>query len=276
MLRFKRPPKPRGFDEKMKPHRKAVADLVATGEPPSFNEDVWRRDYKIHFSEAQYGKCCYCEAYVHATDHGDVEHFRPKSSVSTLLAAGSEIKGTPNIRGRSVKPVTTGPLRQGYWWLAYTWTNWLFACTLCNSTWKKTLFPLAGAPKPRSPRPGVKDRPLLLHPYGRAQPCHHLSFDRLGQVQGTSPKGRETVRTLGLDRETLRQKRGKIAARMYELLDQALDRLVAGEEPDPSAMQEVLRQGEADMDYAGMVRIVFEQAMPWTWAQLEQRYGPAG
>ncbi len=275
MLRFKRPPKPPGFDEKMESHRKAVADLVAAGEDPSFSESVWQ-GYKKRFSTVQHGKCCFCEAYVHATGHGAVEHYRPKSSVSTLLAPGNEIDGTANVRGRRVKLVTTGPLRQGYWWLAYTWANWLFACTLCNSTWKKTLFPLAGAPKPRSPGPGVKDRPLLLHPYGRAQPGRHLSFDDLGQVEGTSRRGRETVRTLGLDRETLRKKRAKITGRMYQIMDQALDRLLAGEEPDPSEMRAILRKGEAEEDYAGMVRIVFEQSMPMTWAELEQRYGPVG
>jgi len=56
------------------------------------------------------------------------------------------------------------------------------------------------------------------------------------------------------------------------LLEQALDRLLAGETPDPSAMREILSQGDADQDYAGMVRIVFERVMPMTWAELEQRY----
>lgn len=156
--------------------------------------------------------------------------------------------------------------------VAHEWTNWLFACKICNSTWKKDLFPLAGALKPRLPGPAVDDRPLLLHPYGKADPGRHLRFDGFGQIEGTSRRGRETIRTLGLDRETLRKKRGKIAGRMYDLLDQALDRLDAGEEPDASAMQEILRQGEADEDYAGMVRIVFEEVMPMTWTEVEELY----
>ncbi len=272
MLLFERPPKPAGFDGKMESHRKAVADLVAAGDTPAFNDQLWR-DQKKHFAKVQHDKCGFCEAYVSATDHGAVEHYRPKSSVSTLVADGKEIDGGPQLRGRRVAQIDDGPLCDGYWWLAYQWTNWLFACKICNSTWKLDLFPLAGVPRSRLPGPGVDDRPLLLNPYGRAEPARHLRFTEFGQIEGTSRRGRETVRTLGLYREKLRKKRGRIALRIYDLIDQALDRLDAGEEPDPAAMQEILRHGEADHDHAGMVRIVFEQMMPWTWVELEERYG---
>ncbi len=274
MLLFHRPPRPPGFDEKMEPHRKAVADLVDADQDPAFTEKVWQ-GYKQHFSDAQHDKCGYCEAYVSAADHGALEHYRPKGGVSTLVADGEEIGGGPRLRGRQVVPVEDGPLRDGYWWLAYEWSNWLFACKICNRTWKLSLFPLAGTPKTRSPGPGVKDRPLLLHPYGRADPRRHLRFTEFGQIEGTSRRGRATVRILGLYREKLRKKRERIASRMYDLIDQTLDRLDAGEDPDPTAMAEILRQGQADADQAGMVRIVFEQTMPMTWAELEERYGPA-
>ncbi len=274
MLLFKRPPKPSGFDEEMEPHRVAVAARIAAGDPPAFKDDLWQ-DYKNHFSDAQYDKCGFCEAYVSATDHGALEHYRPKGSVSTLLEDGREVEGGPKLRGRRVMPLEEGPLRKGYWWLAYEWTNWLFACKICNSSWKLDLFPLAGAPKPRSSGPGVDDRPLLLHPYGKADMSRHLRFTEFGQIEGLSRRGRETIRTLGLYREKLRRKREKLALRIYDLIDHALDRLDAGEEPDPSAMEEILRCGEADENYAGMVRIVFEQMMPWTWNELEERYGAA-
>ncbi len=272
MLLFKRPPKPPGFDEQMEPHRKAVADLVAVGEVPVFDANLWQ-DHKKHFSDVQHDKCGFCEAYVSATDHGAVEHYRPKGSVSTLVEEGKEIDSGPRLRGRRVAPFKHGPLCDGYWWLAYEWTNWLFACKICNSSWKLDLFPLAGAPKPRSTSPGVDDRPLLLNPYGKAEPSRHLRFTDFGQIEGTSRRGRETIHTLGLYREKLRKKREKIALRMHDLIDQALDRLDADEEPYPTAMQEILHYGEVDHDHAGMVRIVFEQMMPMTWVELEQRYG---
>ncbi len=272
MLLFKRPPKPDGFDQEMGPHRKTVADLVAAGEDPVFNEKLWRK-YKKPLSRTQHDKCGYCEADVSTTDHGTVEHYRPKARVSTLVADGEELDGGPHLRRRRVEPIEGGPLAKGYWWLAYEWTNWLFACKICNSIWKLDRFPLAGAPKAKSPGPGVDDRPLLLHPYGKAAPRRHFRFTAFGQIEGTSRRGRATIRTLGLEREKLRQKRGKIAHRLYDLIDQALERLLAEEEPDRSAMQAILRRGQADEDYAGMVRIIFEQEMPMSWPELETRYG---
>lgn len=56
-------------------------------------------------------KCAYCEANAAVVAHGDVEHFRPKSV---------------------------------YWWLAYTYDNYLYACQLCNQTYKGDHFPIGG------------------------------------------------------------------------------------------------------------------------------------
>ncbi len=53
--------------------------------------------------------CAYCQALLPHNDPGDVEHFRPKSS---------------------------------YWWLAYTFGNYLLGCSLCNRVCKRERFPL--------------------------------------------------------------------------------------------------------------------------------------
>lgn len=57
------------------------------------------------------GKCAYCEASTDVVAHGDVEHFRPKSI---------------------------------YWWLAFTFDNYLFSCQICNQTYKGDQFPISG------------------------------------------------------------------------------------------------------------------------------------
>src|SRR5262249_20038659 len=57
------------------------------------------------------GKCAYCEADTSVVAHGDVEHFRPKST---------------------------------YWWLAYCYDNYLFSCQICNQTHKGDRFPIYG------------------------------------------------------------------------------------------------------------------------------------
>lgn len=56
-------------------------------------------------------KCAYCEQWTADVTHGDVEHFRPKSR---------------------------------YWWLALCVDNYVYACELCNQTYKGDKFPIRG------------------------------------------------------------------------------------------------------------------------------------
>jgi uncharacterized protein (TIGR02646 family) len=68
--------------------------------------DLWS-DVKDRYRELSHEKCWYCET---KTDRmrGDIDHYRPKGAV-------------------------TGTNHPGYWWLAFEWRNWRFACELCNS-----------------------------------------------------------------------------------------------------------------------------------------------
>ncbi|MBZ4331365.1 hypothetical protein ACIHQR_08800 [Corallococcus coralloides] len=61
--------------------------------------------------------CAFCERGLGEDRRGDVEHFRPKSAAK---------EATHN----------------GYWWLAYEFENYLLSCSTCNSSHKRTLFPL--------------------------------------------------------------------------------------------------------------------------------------
>jgi len=56
-----------------------------------------------------HGKCWYCEA-IDARSDNAVDHYRPKG----------------NVRGAT-------PRHEGYWWLAFEWSNYRFSCTYCNS-----------------------------------------------------------------------------------------------------------------------------------------------
>lgn len=97
--------------------------------------DLWR---------AQHHKCCYCEDQIRQKFH-DVEHYRPKASAD-----------------RSPGCVT----RHGYWWLAFHWSNLLFACPACNRTGKNDQFPLEVGSTTLAARktPPGGERPLLLDP----------------------------------------------------------------------------------------------------------------
>lgn len=77
----------------------------------SFNSAFWK-SAKTRLKKDSSGKCAYCEANTEVVAHGDVEHFRPKSI---------------------------------YWWLAYTFDNYLYACQICNQIYKSDNFPIGAA-----------------------------------------------------------------------------------------------------------------------------------
>jgi hypothetical protein len=73
-------------------------------------EGFWKES-KPQLKVEAYGKCAYCEAFTASVVYGDVEHYRPKSV---------------------------------YWWLAYCYDNYLFACAICNQQYKRAYFPVFG------------------------------------------------------------------------------------------------------------------------------------
>jgi len=95
----------------------------------TFSSAVWKKA-KPRLRRESAGKCAYCESATEAVAHGDVEHFRPKSV---------------------------------YWWLAYCYDNYLFACQICNESYKGDRFPVAAA-RMRVPRASASSRPGGLGP----------------------------------------------------------------------------------------------------------------
>jgi hypothetical protein len=91
-----------------------------------FNSNVWKAA-KPQLKLETGGKCAYCESPTDTVAHGDVEHYRPKSK---------------------------------YWWLAYCYDNYLYACQICNQVHKGDEFPVhatsgvwTGPPLPEPPTP---------------------------------------------------------------------------------------------------------------------------
>lgn len=76
--------------------------------PVEFNSNVWKAA-KPQLKLETGGKCAYCESPTDSVAHGDVEHYRPKSK---------------------------------YWWLAYCYDNFLYACQICNQVHKGDEFPV--------------------------------------------------------------------------------------------------------------------------------------
>lgn len=71
------------------------------------NSAIWR-DLKRNLADVSTNKCWYCETEETRSDNA-VDHYRPKNAVAE--------KGG----------------HKGYWWLAFTWENYRFTCTYCNS-----------------------------------------------------------------------------------------------------------------------------------------------
>ncbi|MEO1699960.1 MAG: hypothetical protein AAFU73_21940 [Planctomycetota bacterium] len=120
---------------------------AARGEGPD-----WGR-IKAVFFDLQQHKCGYCERRLpeRGRVEQDIEHFRPKRRVTSS-------PGGPGS-GRS----------GGYGRLAYNPDNFLVACKTCNTSLKKTQFPIDGRPGRDVDDVPVLDgveRPLLINPVG--------------------------------------------------------------------------------------------------------------
>jgi uncharacterized protein (TIGR02646 family) len=175
-----------------------------------FKFDVYKdRDLSRELDRIFSTKCAYCETNFGAVMPKDVEHFRPKSEVTT----------------------ETGALIPGYYWLAADWDNLLVSCGDCNrgrildvvgqpkpvKRGKSTQFPLANeAARVRNPGPEIgNEEParLLIDPC-REEPADHLTFDEEGFVYPKpdaagipSLKGEASIYVYALERSELVQRR---------------------------------------------------------------------
>ncbi|HEX8435530.1 hypothetical protein, partial [Archangium sp.] len=112
-------------------HRKA-GRVTGTG--------IWREIKRVYV-ELQHNKCAYCERALEknwsANIEYDVEHFRPKSSVTPWP--------TPELRQRrGIRYQVRNGAPGGYPQLAHSHLNYLAACAVCNSPQKHDYFPIAG------------------------------------------------------------------------------------------------------------------------------------
>lgn len=131
----------------------------------------------------QYGKCCFCEGKFEAYASGDIEHYQPKGAVKQRKDSET--------------------LYPGYYWLAYSWENLYYSCSICNST-KGSLFPLSDpALRARSHTDDLsREKPLILDPGGLDDPREHIQFqDEIAESSTTH--GRTTIDLVGLNRQPL-------------------------------------------------------------------------
>lgn len=146
---------------------KAPKGAKKAASPPSLWGDV-----KIVFMELQHYKCIFCERALAksegAIEH-DVEHYRPKNAI-VAWTAPSTMAAVPHQAGAAA---TTG-----YFWLAYDTENYAAACKLCNSTRKRSFFPIDGPRGSAAQDVATLDaaeRPLVIFPL-RENPEDLITF----------------------------------------------------------------------------------------------------
>lgn len=120
----------------MKKASTRTARLVKSG---CYNEasSIWSTVKPVYMA-LQSNKCLFCERQFESEKYGkiefDLEHFRPKSSVKPWPVPGSAL----------TYPYATGDeSANGYYWLAYSLTNYAASCKACNTSLKSNYFPVA-------------------------------------------------------------------------------------------------------------------------------------
>lgn len=156
----------------------------------TFKSNIYgAKSVKNALVKAQHRKCCFCESKVDHVAYGDVEHFRPK-------AGYKQKQGDPLGR-------------PGYYWLAYAWTNLFFSCQLCNQRFKGNLFPLRD-PHQRalSHHDDIMQEELLFVDPGSSDPGAFIGFrEEYPYAINGNAVGKTTIQALGLDRESLNERR---------------------------------------------------------------------
>ena len=244
--------KDRAAWQKIQDARNEIQEIVDRADPkkkyPSSTDfdDVWGR-YKHLLSVATNGgKCAFCESRIAAGYPGDVEHFRPKAEIKEPRTSGNRDDTGGRSPGRQLEKSS----KPGYWWLAYSWSNYVFACKKCN-TWKGNSFPLKGPRQAMEPGAEAGEELLLLNPYF-IDPATHLSFDELGRIHGETPEGKTTIDRIGLDRKSLRKEREEIAKTILTYWGD----LETGALSANLAEKYLLALCTDDKRYAGMARVL--------------------
>lgn len=203
-----------------------LAHLRSLGHPPTSDDIRGYGAVGATLWGMQHHKCCYCERRV-PKSFNDVEHYRPK-------AYANREPGSADTHG--------------YWWLAFTWGNLLFACPSCNRSSKNSRFPLANgstALTAEAPPPG-QEIPLLIDPSSTTNPVEHIEFVRDAPAKASIPAywrarprqnslfGSITIEVCGLNRHDLLEIREDYYATIVKPQAEVLNRAIQSQDASRS------------------------------------------
>lgn len=140
--------------------KRTLSDFMS--DPTPFNNGDYKFSYDYGYDQFraaleqnQGPKCCFCEK---AVEGGNIEHFRPKK-------AWQQVRGTPYNR-------------PGYYWLAYSWSNFLISCGECNSQSRKgNYFPISGVRATTVIGSLNAENAVIINP-AEEEPSNFISFNR--------------------------------------------------------------------------------------------------
>lgn len=180
---------------------------------------IWS-EIKAVYMMLQHNKCGYCERYLEGKIQHDVEHFRPKKAVKAYRPPNEPQYPFP----------TGGVWAEGYYLLAYHPQNYLASCKTCNTTFKKSYFPIAGT-RQQSDDPQVllAEEPFLIYPIGTMDSDPEAIIEFYGIIAKSSDhdpsahnycRAKVTIDLLNLNkRDTLLKERSTVITALWNALD---------------------------------------------------------
>lgn len=185
-----------------------------------FKSKVYRDGTLKELETLYHHKCGYCETDTTAGAPMQVEHYRPKAEV------------------------TKEKEHEGYYWIAYEWSNLLLSCSRCNNK-KRNQFPITGirVTSPTLNPDGMPDddsrlatsplfqneKPLLLHPeIDQVEDFFIFKPDGTIEALNADPRASKTIEICGLNRNELVIKRLKVLNELFDAIQLELKELAAG------------------------------------------------
>lgn len=232
----------------------AAAQAVANGADLNDFSAVWR-ELKNGLADLSNDKCWYCEVSIPRSDNA-VDHFRPKGRVSDAQNPHS-----------------------GYKWLAFSQSNFRYACTFCNSRRKDVDGGTVGGKADRFPLldetarlyaagPLTAERPALLDPCEigdwkligcmreNGKPCATSSLDSERQRADTS------IEIYHLHHEPTCKLRHTAAVQLMSDIDEGKGQFIAAQtDPDQEAgfkkvAERILRAINSKSQFSGEMRFL--------------------
>lgn len=218
-------------------------------------------------------KCGYCETHESAGATLRVDHYRPKAGIKEA------------------------PAHEGYYWLAYEWSNLILSCEKCNGR-KLHNFPLQDEANrinepilgPDSLPPNdycrangailLHEKPLLLNPE-LDSPDEHLVFLPNGTVDSITDRGTKSIELYFLQRDKLIESRKNMTDDVVEDLKKHLLRFLSREIDEETyryATQEVYEKAalnrQVERPYSRVVNALFENFNHFVVLQFSESQRP--